>query len=112
VIDHLGRVVIGLNPRVVIGEDNVDPAVPPGQQSSEAGNSVRVADVDHCAVKLGPGGCDRRQRVRDPCGIPARQVHHVAGVEPLGQPLHECKPEVASGACNQRNGIHDLMYIN
>ena len=37
-------------------------------------------------------------------GSPACQVHDVAFVQSLGQPLYERKPEVASGACNHGYG--------
>jgi hypothetical protein len=106
VINHLGRVVTGLDPRVVVGEDDVDAAVPLGERCGETGNGIWIADIDHRTVNLGSGGRDGLQRFGDPRGIPAGQVHDVVGFQPLGQPLHERKPEVASGARHHCYCVH------
>jgi hypothetical protein len=46
VIDRLGRVVLGLDQGVVVGEDDVDAAVPFGERCCETRDGVAVGGVD------------------------------------------------------------------
>jgi hypothetical protein len=69
-VDHGGRVVIGLDPRVVVGEDDVD-AVPLGERGREPGHGAPVGHVQDRAADLRRTGRGLRPCRLDPLRVPA-----------------------------------------